>query len=289
MPTSAIAINSMALAGKLPPGDKRWYDFNQSFHNRELDVIDFADCIYMGHAYTSWHNPESRCSQNWQKSQFIAVDMDTQDRRSSLRLLRQNDLVMAFGTLIHTTPSHSAKAPRARVVFFLDRPIEHPAAYNTASKFLTELMGGDSNATDPSRFFYGCLNADIEVVRNILPVDYLYALYKRMRLKTSQSGRDGGIPTKRASYTQHDTTFEAKRQTILDALARIDPWKLDYADWCDIIAAIKYELSFEGLDIAEQWAQGKKGEVERMFRSFRRESGALCKMGTIIHHASLGH
>lgn len=290
MPVGTIAINRMALEEKLPKNDPRWASFNAAFLNQTVDELDFADKIHSGHAYTSWHDPEYRHSDNWRQSQFIAVDMDTKDYRSSIHYLKQRDFILAYGTMIHTTPSHTPEAPRARVVFFLDRPICNPVAYNNASRFLAEVIGGDKVATDVSRFFYGNNKAEIEMLGGCLNCDYLYTLYKRHQ--AHYSSKNGVVKPERASQNSNQQGRfgpEDKHKTISESLKRIDPWGLEYLDWVSVIAAIKHELGDEGFYLAESWANGKKGEIERMWRSFRRESGRLSTIATIVKFAQVHH
>jgi len=173
-----IAINSMAT-GKLSIGDSRWAQFNDSFINKELEQIDVANDIYMGHAYTSWHNGR-RKKENFIKSSFIAVDLDTGDQRSDIDHLADHDLVQMYGGIIHTTPSHSPQAPRARVIFFLDRPIESPSGYSAAMSFISQQFNGaDKVCKDPSRFFYGAHSCDLRLIMRELPVTQLRTLYRR--------------------------------------------------------------------------------------------------------------
>src|SRR5262245_59125199 len=104
---AAIAINTMALSQKIPKGDKIWQPFNLAFENRLVEPQDFAHQVFMGHAYTFWHDPAVRKSDNWRCSQFLAVDFDTKDERSNLEVLLHNDLIRCYGTVLHTTPSHT--------------------------------------------------------------------------------------------------------------------------------------------------------------------------------------
>lgn len=275
-----MGINRMELDQKLPRDDERWYNFNQSFDNLQVDAVDLAAAILAGRAYTSWHNPQHRCSDNWQLSQFIAIDMDTGDRRSAFDTVCNNDWVCGYGTLIHTTPSHTTEKPRCRVVFLLDRPILKPDGYNKASKFLSLCMGGDPVATDPSRFFYGNLNGQVEMLGGKLSVDFLLDRYRRFERLQQQQG-----DTKRPKLTSQRFRNQELYTRIQEALDRIDPWSMPYKDWCAIISAVKFELGDDGFDLASAWAQGKKNEVERMWRSFRREGGNVAALGTIIHWA----
>lgn len=173
-----IAINEMAT-GKLPQGDPQWAKFNDSFVNGERELMDFANDIYTGHAYTTWHDGR-RSIDNFILAEHIAIDMDSGDERSGFDALMKHELVQMYGTLMHTTPSHSAETPRARVVFFLDEPIEDAAGYQAAAKFLVaQFDGADPACTDASRFFYGAFDCDIWLGGNLLPVRQLRHFYRR--------------------------------------------------------------------------------------------------------------
>ena len=115
-----IAINRMKLDAKLPKGDSRWEDFNTSFQNVELPMIDIANAIYCGHSYTAWHNGR-RNTENFVCAQFIAVDMDTEDERSTIAYLANMEFVKVYGSFIYSTPSSTEATPRSRVIFLLDR------------------------------------------------------------------------------------------------------------------------------------------------------------------------
>jgi len=173
-----IAINRMAT-GKLPQGDPRWAAFNDSFVNCERELIDLANDIYLGHAYTTWMQGR-RSIENFILAQHIAIDMDSGDARSSFESLLKSDLVRMYASLIHTTPSHTIAAPRARVIFLLDQPITDAAGYQAAAKFLVaQFDGADLACTDASRFFYGAIDCDIWLSNNVLPVRQLRYYFRR--------------------------------------------------------------------------------------------------------------
>lgn len=174
-----IAISNIALRGKIPAGDKRWGQFNDSFDNLELDVIDIANAIYTGRSFTTWHNGR-RSLENFVLGQHLAIDMDSGDQRSCIKTLLCNDFVRMYASLIYSTPSHTEQNPRSRVLFLLDEPITDAEAYQSAAKFVCSLFDGcDSACTDASRFFYGSLNCQIELVNQVLPLTDLRLLYKR--------------------------------------------------------------------------------------------------------------
>jgi hypothetical protein len=178
MRPARIAINRMAT-GKLPQGDPRWATFNDSFVNDEKELIDIANDIYTGHAYTTWHQGR-RSIENFLLAEHFAVDLDTGDARSSFDALLQHDFVRMYGSLMHTTPSHSAQSPRARVLFLLDEPITDAVGYQAAAKFLVaQFDGADEHCTDASRFFYGAFDCDIWLSDNLLPVRQLRRYFRQ--------------------------------------------------------------------------------------------------------------
>jgi hypothetical protein len=55
-----------------------------------------------------------------------------------------------------------------------------------------------------------------------------------------------------------------------DALNAIDPWRLSYDEWLRALMAIHaWHPSELGLGLAIEWAQGKQGEIEAKWRSFK--------------------
>lgn len=174
-----IAINRMSLDAKLGEGDPRWKQFTGGFVNRELEVLDIANEIYTGHAYCPWQQTAWRASNNFDCAQHIAVDLDTRDARSSFDHLLTLDLVRMYAGLIHTTPSHTQDAPKARILFFLDAPIHDAEGYRQAVIFWLSLFdGADPVCKDPSRFFYGAKDCDIWFSENALPVSHMRRYYR---------------------------------------------------------------------------------------------------------------
>lgn len=178
-----IAVSNIALSGKIPAGDKRWGVFNDSFENLEIEPIDIANAIYTGRSITTWHNGR-RSLDNFVLGQHIAVDMDSGDSRSAIDTLIGIEFVQMYASLIYTTPSHTPQAPRARILFLLDNPIEDKDAYQQAAKFICSMFDGcDTACTDASRFFYGSLNCQIEMFHKTLPLAHLRMHYRRCATK----------------------------------------------------------------------------------------------------------
>lgn len=176
-----IAINSIPLKGKIPLDDPLWPRYNDSFQPMSLELIDIANFIYLGQGYAGWHNGRRKL-ENFIRSGFIAVDMDSGDERSDFVTLLKHDLVKMYGGLMHTTPSHRDNAPRARVIFLLDQPLTDAVGYQHAAKFLvSQFDGADEHCTDASRFFYGACDCEMWLSDNVLPVRQLRRFYRQWR------------------------------------------------------------------------------------------------------------
>lgn len=272
-----IAFNKMAT-GKLPQGDSRWGEFNDSFVNREMDVVDICNEIYTGHAYTTWHNGR-RKTENFVAGQHIAIDMDTEDKRSSIDTLRNHELVKLYGGIIHTTPSHTEQAPRSRVIFLLDEPIPTAAGYTAATTFLmSQFDGNDTVCKDAVRFFYGAKDCDLWFDEAVFPLEHLRTYYRKWA-KTEAKAAPRHRPMRAPANPQTDV------EKVQEALTKIDPWRIDYSEWIAVLAALHDSLGDSALPLAEQWAQGKEREVERKWKSFGRYSGNPAGLGSIFHLA----
>ena len=72
---------------------------------------------------------------------------------------------------------------------------------------------------------------------------------------------------------------------VIDALKYIDAWGIDYDQWVSILMAIHSAFPGEnGLRIAEQWGNGRPGEVSQKWKSFKVEGNATgcVSIGTLF-------
>lgn len=215
-----IAFNRMALTAKLPSGDRRWAEFNDGFDNLTLSNVEIADQIYKGYAFTTWHDGR-RSIENFICGQHIAIDMDTGDARSTLDTLMLHPWVRMYASLLYTTPSHTDHAPRARVVFMLDRCIESATGYTEAAKFvISQFDGADVACSDASRFFYGSLNCDMALPDGVLPVDHLRKFYADWQRKHPHSRRHTvTTPTQPAATTEQPKADSTLFERLLAEMA----------------------------------------------------------------------
>lgn len=265
---------SPPLSGKIPDGSQFWQEFNASFENNELPSEGIAGRIYDGCAITTWHRNNWRTSANYLLGQHIGIDFDAGDNSSNLVALCADPFIKKYAAIVYTTPSHTPEAPRSRVVFLLDTPIHQAKNYTLAVSALLWLYGtADRKCKDPVRFFYGGKPGacQMEWEPNVLPL----VVVKDMIEKYQSTGL-------RMKHTASTTPYQTKtpdEARIVESLKVIPAWGIEYDQWVAVLMAIHSALPNErGLSIAEQWAQGKDGEVRRKWQSFKtngNSSGAV--------------
>lgn len=215
MNTYAIAINR-AFSGKapFPAPDGFWRGYNGQFRNEQVTAQQFAESVHAGYGYTTWH-ADYRKAENFVLGQHIALDFDTGDERSTIDTLLSDDFIARFAGLIYTTPSHTPQAPRARVVFFLDRPIRNPHKYTLLARSLLWRYGAaDETCKDACRLFYGSIGCDYELTDNILTLEdaalHLVNPYKA-HIAIVEREREEARQRARAQYgdVQADDTMKA--------------------------------------------------------------------------------
>jgi len=271
-----IAVSNMKMDSKLITGDPRWKTFNSSFQNLDLEMTQLLDMIYYGRAITTHHKNAWRENKNYLCGQHLGLDFDNEDEKSTLDFLVKDKFIVKYAAFIHTTISHTDEKPRARAIFLLDTPIMQAKNYALAAASLLWLYGeADRKCKDPARFFYGAPKCDFAYLSNVLPLDVVKKLIKNY----VDSGQ-----TERKRATRPDYLPPPSQQEVSEALKHIDPWKVDYDEWVGILMAIHSEFGEGGYPLAENWAQGKQGEVAQKWNSFHKDgnvTGAIT-IGTLF-------
>ena len=221
-PQLNISINRTWPAEKLglPPAERRWGKYNGSFLAEEHTPISLLDQITQGYSFTAvlggcqgaccgaWctkpdHKVPDHCgrpggyrsNQHFESAQFIALDFDTGDERSTFSYLVDQPLVAQFGTFLYTTLSHTSEIPKARVVFITGTAFTQPDNYRRAKRaVMARLPWGDASVHDPSRMFYGShprqgQNRFLGNVLHLSMVDQLIEQH-RSELEAEQSRRE---------------------------------------------------------------------------------------------------
>lgn len=266
-----LAFSKMVLRSKIPAGDALWPEFNGSFENMELEPQEIANMIYTGHPFTTWHRNHWRHTNNYELGQHIGIDFDTEDERSTLPYLAKDKFISRYANLLYTTPSHRPEAPRARVLFLLDTPIHQAKNYGAAASALLWLFGtADRQCKDAARFFYGSIDCDVEwMPDNVLPLETLKQIIAQYNAT--------GATAKR--HQERKYTASADQQEVADALRRIPPWGIEYDEWVRVLMGLHAEFGDSALGLAESWADGDDGEVQRKWRGFRVDGNAAGHVG----------
>lgn len=268
--TFKIAVSNYKLESKLMPGDRRWPAFNSSFKNLDLEMPELLDVIYHGRAVTTHHKDSWRATQNYLCGQHIGLDFDSEDEHSSLACLGKDKFITKYAAFVHTTISHTPEHPRARAIFLLDSPIMQAKNYALAASALLWLFGtADRQCRDAARFFYGSPGCQFNYYSNVLPLEVL----KKLISNYLETGRQEKRIAHRTDYLP-----PASQEEVAEALKKIDPWQVDYDEWVSILMAIHSQFGDAGYPLAENWADGKAGEVGQKWKSFHRDgntSGAI--------------
>jgi hypothetical protein len=262
-----MAFSTMALEGKIPPGDPMWGKFNASFQNTEMDITEIANEIYTAHPFTTWHSNNWRNSANYQLGQHIGIDFDTEDERSSLPYLAKDKFIQKYAAFIYTTPSHTPERPRARALFLLDTPIHQAKNYALAASAMLFIFGtADRQCKDSCRFFYGSRDCDFEWFDNVLPVEKVKSIIA--------SYQASGNVTKQI-HERKEIKATPEQKEVAQALEKIPPWGIDYDEWVKVLMALHQAFGDDGLSLARQWADGAPGEVDRKWKSFKHDGNGV--------------
>ena len=258
-----LAVSTIPLHQKIPSGSSIWPKFNASFKNEEMSINEILDVIYYGQSITTQHSNNWRTAANYLLGQNIGLDFDTEDKTSSIVELKKDKFISKHAAFIHTTMSHRPEAPRARVMFVLDRPIMHAKNYTLAATALLWLFGtADKSCKDSVRFWYGSRDCEMEYLGNVLPLSLI--------IKTIKNYQASGAAEKKKRVVKYHAP--ASQQEVKDALNHIPAWGVGYEEWVNVLMGIHSEFGDGGLALAESWGDGKQGEVQQKFRSFK-ESG----------------
>jgi hypothetical protein len=259
--TFAIAVNRQRFVEK-PGREMDWETFNSQFINVDnMDVMRFANAIYMGHAYCPQMTGK-RKAENFHLAQHVAVDMDCGDQRASLDALRQHPLVQAYGAIIHETPSHTPEAPRARVIFLLDEPIHTAEGYRAALSVVTEQFpGADPACVDPARFFYG--NGRLGAMQRTdgiwfapeicLPLSELRR-YARIQAERAKQQQTWTPPENGNGHGQPGNGERMNLDELGQRLAHVNPYSMGYDQWLKLIAAVRHVYGDGAFGAVKAWS-----------------------------------
>ncbi|MBC7747581.1 MAG: hypothetical protein H7Z76_03205, partial [Methylotenera sp.] len=145
-------------------------EYQNTFKNVEGTLIELAEAINDGEAFSYQFHNEERKTANFLCSDFLAIDIDAGWIISDAL---NNPLISKFCSLLYTTPNHTVDKHRFRLVFVLPRTIADSRELKAATKALARRLGGDMAATDAARMFYGSVNSSPVILGNELSGEFL--------------------------------------------------------------------------------------------------------------------
>lgn len=259
--TYKVAVSKFSVSRKLPPGDPMWSKFNASFDNLDVETMQLVEAVYNGQAITTHHKNHWRTSENYICGQHIGLDFDNGDKHSTLAYLMADKFVSKYAAFAYTTMSHTDEAPRSRVIFLIDTPIMQAKNYTLAVASLLWLFGtADRQCKDAVRFFYGSKNCEFEYLDNTLPLEVVRKLITQYQ-ETGQA--------EHRKATRKDYSAPVEQQEVADALRFIPPWGISYDEWLEVLMGIHSAFGENGYTLANAWADGKPGELEQKWKSFK--------------------
>lgn len=175
-----ISVSNRPFSRK-PFSPQEWKVFNGSFEIRDIRMSELARLIGLGHAIAPCMDGGWRSKDNWTCAQHIGIDYD---ELPSIEHLLEHDLNMLYGGMTYTTISSTPTAPRARVLFELDKPITKIDEYaDILSKFTTFFVGSDQACKDPARAFMGSPGGEQWVYGGVLPVVELKIMVAQIKVE----------------------------------------------------------------------------------------------------------
>lgn len=168
-----------AFKGKVKPEELSNPAFYLSFFNTEEDVDGLIRSITDGYLFTSRIIPgASRTTKNFLGGQVLALDLDTEDERSTFDYLSKDEFIARYAAFGYTTPSHTPSAPRCRIVFVLSSEVRDVNIFSYISIALNRMFDdSDSACKDPVRLYFGSEGADTVLFGNTLNPYWFYQKY----------------------------------------------------------------------------------------------------------------
>ena len=192
------AIN-LRYKGKIKPGSTNYWNFNMTFQTFSIDILRIATAIKMGYSITAPHvqvrrhrptqkRPNYRTTYSVQENvtgvQFIGLDCDTKDERSTFDWWIANCALAREYGLMYTTSSHTDENPKCRILMPVERPLTVEEYRIVIRQIMSEFNTDDDviidkSCKDASRLWFGSEGCKIRYpqVDKGVSIDVLKARY----------------------------------------------------------------------------------------------------------------
>lgn len=175
-----VAVSSVAMNHK---PDRMEYDaLYRSYTNQEIDPFDLVGIVATGQSFAPWAG-EPRNAINWRCCQVVGVDLE-KHADAALEVAQEQDFYRRYGFMGYTTMSHTPAAPRCRLLFVLDAPVDDREVCHWGALAIAEMWSpvSDLGSADRGRAFLGNPNATIELNGRLLPARTFLMLSRQREL-----------------------------------------------------------------------------------------------------------
>ncbi len=162
-----LSVNEKVLNKNLNPKTLKKYQnysvLTNEFENRFLILDELINSIGQGFAFCCSQLNENESGKRTRKNaNFLCCDFFALDIDEGLTIEECLAMEQTKGALfIYTTPSHTEQNNRFRIVFPFPRMITDPRIYRGVAEHYINIYKADKQCSDPSRAFYGNINATI--------------------------------------------------------------------------------------------------------------------------------
>jgi len=222
-----IAVSPIRLNTKPEKGDRIWEELTTSHVSGLLTPIEIANVIYLGQQTTNWHAPlgqtNRRCADNWLSSQVIYVDFDAGTPKTTLQYVCALPFVKRYAMLAHTTMSHTADAPRCRVLFGLSAPVTDKNEWKKLAVALVSCFEDvDLSCTAISRPFLGSPGCDVQLLMKQMSVPYLRYVAAEIQAKKAAASAptNGSVGHRQPQYANSGTISDEGAERNLASLVQ---------------------------------------------------------------------
>ncbi len=178
----------------------------------------------------------------FKSAQIVGVDVD--NGKHSFDDIEADPYFRKYASFAYTTASHTAENPRYRVMFITEEPIRNAKDYKAITTALAERFGGDTNARDAVRIWFGAKNAQIHVWGNILTMDQIADM-----TDGHEEARDLEIAFNAFGGTKPNVDQ-------IRAMLRVIPKQQDHIQWKKVVAAVAHALGDDKMaaQLLEEWS-----------------------------------